>query len=143
MAWNKTHNIIYPMRSGIVENWDLMEKLWHRSIFDYLRAEPDETVFLLTEPPMVSWLIMQNPPENRESIAEIYFETFNAKGLHIAVQAVLSLYSSALSVKNNQAGLTGIVLDSGDGVTHVIPVADGYVIGSCIKHIPLAGRDIS
>ena len=36
--------------------------------------------------------------------------------------------------------LTGTVVDAGDGVTHVIPVADGYVIGSCIKHIPLAGK---
>uniref|UniRef100_A0A7M5XJM7 Actin-related protein 3 n=1 Tax=Clytia hemisphaerica TaxID=252671 RepID=A0A7M5XJM7_9CNID len=39
--------------------------------------------------------------------------------------------------------LTGTVIDSGDGVTHVIPVAEGYVIGSCIKHIPIAGRDIT
>jgi len=39
--------------------------------------------------------------------------------------------------------LTGTVVDAGDGVTHVIPVSDGYVIGSCIKHIPLAGRDIT
>ena len=39
--------------------------------------------------------------------------------------------------------LAGTVIDSGDGVTHVIPVAEGYVIGSCIKHIPLAGRDIT
>lgn len=66
------------MKSGIIENWDLMEKFWHRSIFDYMRAEPDETIFILTEPPM-------NPPENRESMAEIFFETFNAKGLNISV----------------------------------------------------------
>ena len=39
--------------------------------------------------------------------------------------------------------MTGTVIDSGDGVTHVIPVAEGYVIGSCIKHIPIAGRDIT
>jgi actin-related protein 3 len=39
--------------------------------------------------------------------------------------------------------LTGTVIDSGDGVTHVVPVADGYVIGSCIKHIPLAGRTVT
>ena len=39
--------------------------------------------------------------------------------------------------------LTGIVIDSGDGVTHVFPVSDGFVIGSCVKHIPLAGRDIT
>ncbi|CAD8081161.1 unnamed protein product [Paramecium sonneborni] len=137
--YTKSHNIFYPMKSGIIENWDLMEKFWHRSIFDYLRAEPDETTFILTEPPM-------NPPENRENIAEIFFETFNAKGLHISVQAVLSLFSSAFAPVNEYqktAGLTGMVLDSGDGVTHCIPVSDGYVIGSCIKHIPLAGRDIT
>jgi actin-related protein 3 len=59
---------------------------------------------------------------------------------------VLSLYSSSFCPVNEVqrlAGLTGMVLDSGDGVTHCIPVADGYVIGSCIKHIPLAGRDIT
>ena len=39
--------------------------------------------------------------------------------------------------------LTGIVIDSGDGVTHAFPVSDGFVIGSCVKHIPLAGRDIT
>ena len=35
------------------------------------------------------------------------------------------------------------MIDSGDGVTHVIPCAEGYVIGSAIKHIPIAGRDIT
>ena len=42
-----------------------------------------------------------------------------------------------------ERSLTGTVIDSGDGVTHVIPVAEGYVLGSCIKHIPLAGRTIT
>ena len=46
-------------------------------------------------------------------------------------------------IKSVNDSLTGTVLDSGDGVTHIIPVADGYVIGSCIKHIPLAGRDMT
>ncbi|VDQ05634.1 unnamed protein product [Trichobilharzia regenti] len=70
------------------------------------------------------------------------FETFNVPGLYIGVQAVLALAASWYS---NRAGrlLTGTVIDSGDGVTHVIPVVDGYVIGSCIKHIPIAGRDIT
>lgn len=86
-----------------------------------------------------------NPPENRENIAEIFFETFNAKSIYIGVQAVLALYSNQMHEQNSATGnqLTGCVLDSGDGVTHIIPVSDGYVIGSCIKHIPLAGRDIT
>jgi actin-related protein 3 len=83
-----------------------------------------------------------NAPENREYTAEIFFESFGVKGLYIAVQAVLALAASWTSAKTEQT-LTGTVIDSGDGVTHVIPVAEGYVIGSSIKHIPIAGRDIT
>ena len=71
------------------------------------------------------------------------FETFNVPGLYIAVQAVLALAASWTSKQVTERTLTGTVIDSGDGVTHVIPVAEGYVIGSCIKHIPIAGKDIT
>jgi actin-related protein 3 len=63
--------------------------------------------------------------------------------MYIAVQAVLALAASWSSNKVTDQSLTGTVIDSGDGVTHVIPVAEGYVIGSSIKHIPIAGRDIT
>ena len=65
-----------------------MEKFWHRSIFELLRGEPEHHTFIITEPPM-------NPPENREKMAEIFFETFNVKNLYIGVQAVLALYSDS------------------------------------------------
>lgn len=84
-----------------------------------------------------------NPPENRENTAEIFFESFNCAGMYIAVQAVLALAASWTSSKVTDRSLTGTVIDSGDGVTHVIPVAEGYVIGSSIKSIPIAGRDIT
>lgn len=84
-----------------------------------------------------------NTPENREYTAEIMFETFNVPGLYIAVQAVLALAASWIKRKPGDRTLTGMVIDSGDGVTHVIPVAEGYVIGSCIRHVPIAGRDVS
>eukprot|EP00003_Mantamonas_plastica_P000003 TRINITY_DN0_c0_g1_i2.p2 TRINITY_DN0_c0_g1~~TRINITY_DN0_c0_g1_i2.p2 ORF type:complete len:307 (-),score=93.40 TRINITY_DN0_c0_g1_i2:1262-2131(-) len=71
------------------------------------------------------------------------FESFNVPGLYIAVQAVLALAASWTSSSQEERTLTGTVVDSGDGVTHVIPVAEGYIIGSSIKHIPLAGRDIT
>jgi len=120
----------------MIENWDHMERYWEQSIFKYLRAEPEDHYFLLTEPPL-------NPPENREQTAEIFFESFNCKGLYIAVQAVLALAASWTSKEVTDRTLTGTVIDSGDGVTHVIPCAEGYVIGSAIKHIPIAGRDIT
>ncbi|XP_072432347.1 actin-related protein 3C isoform X7 [Chiloscyllium punctatum] len=113
-----------------------MERFMEHVIFKYLRAEPEDHHFLMTEPPL-------NTPENREYLAEIMFESFNVPGLYIAVQAVLALAASWTSRQVGERTLTGIVIDSGDGVTHCIPVAEGYVIGSCIKHIPVAGRDIT
>lgn len=133
---SKTYSLNYPIRHGMIDNWDHMERFWEQSIFKYLRAEPEDHHFLLTEPPL-------NPPENRENTAEIMFESFNVSGLYIAVQAVLALAASWTSGKVKDRTLTGTVIDSGDGVTHVIPVAEGYVIGSSIKHIPIAGRDIT
>ena len=112
---SKTYQVDYPIRHGIVENWDQMERFWEQCIFKYMRAEPEENYFMLTEPPL-------NPPENREATAEIMFESFNIKGLYIAVQAVLALAASWTSNKVSDRTLTGTVVDSGDGVTHVIPV---------------------
>jgi len=71
------------------------------------------------------------------------FESFNVPGMYIGVQAVLALAASWASGKVSERTLTGTVIDSGDGVTHIIPVIDGYVVGSAIKHIPIAGRDIT
>ena len=65
-----SYSLSYPIRHGQVENWDHMERFWENSIFKYLRTEPEDHFFLLTEPPL-------NPPENREQIAEIFFESFN------------------------------------------------------------------
>lgn len=49
---SRTHNVNYPIREGLIENWDNMEKLWQRCIFKYLRCEPEDHYFLLTEPPL-------------------------------------------------------------------------------------------
>ena len=34
-------------------------------------------------------------------------------------------------------------MDIGDGASHIVPVADGYVIGSSIRSIPIAGKDVT
>lgn len=134
-ARRKTLNVKSPIQDGVVEDWDCMEKFWNRCIYGYLQCNPEDHYMLLTEPPL-------NPPENREYSAEIMFETFQTPGLYIGVQAVLALIASKVSSTADKV-MTGTVVDSGDGVTHVIPVVDGYVIGSCIRHIPLAGSHIT
>ncbi|KAG0692190.1 actin-domain-containing protein [Suillus ampliporus] len=122
------YGVHYPIRHGIIDNWDHMEQYWEQTIFKYLRAELEDHYFLL---------------ENREQTAEIFFELFNIKGLYTAVQAVLALAASWTSNHAMDRTLTGTIIDLGDGVTHVIPCVEGYVIGSAIKHIPIAGHDIS
>eukprot|EP01029_Cantina_marsupialis_P028719 TRINITY_DN777920_c0_g1_i1.p1 TRINITY_DN777920_c0_g1~~TRINITY_DN777920_c0_g1_i1.p1 ORF type:complete len:405 (-),score=117.81 TRINITY_DN777920_c0_g1_i1:87-1301(-) len=126
-----------PIKEGIIKNWTHMEQFWHRSLHQYLRCDPEEHAFMLTEPPM-------NPPENREYAAEVFFESFNAPALNFQVQAVLALTASCYDEKTGDIGeLTGTVVDSGDGCTHVIPVCGGYVVSSGIRQIPLAGRAVS
>ena len=37
----------WPIRHGIVDDWDLMERFWEQAIFKYLRSEPEDHYFLL------------------------------------------------------------------------------------------------
>lgn len=120
-----------------MQDWDCAERLWEQALWRYLRINPEDHTVILTEPPL-------NPPESREAMAEIFFETFSVPSLFIGVQAVLALYASMASAATSATHqLTGTVIDSGDGCTHVVPVVDGYVVGSAIRSIPIAGRDVT
>ncbi|RKP27337.1 actin family [Syncephalis pseudoplumigaleata] len=118
----------YPMENGIVKNWEDMRHVWDYTFHEKLRIDPKDSKILLTEPPM-------NPLKNREKMAEVMFEEYGFQGIYVAIQAVLTLYAQGL--------LTGVVVDSGDGVTHIVPVYDGFAMPHLTRRLDVAGRSVT
>jgi actin-related protein len=117
----------HPIEHGVINDWDDMEKIWEHT-FSELKANPSDQNILLTEAPL-------NPKLKREKMVSTMFSTFRVPGLYISKQAVLSLYSTGK--------FTGCVCDSGDGVTHLVPIYDGYSLPHSIFKMDLAGRDLT
>jgi actin-related protein 2 len=116
------------MENGIVKRWDDMQHLWDYTFYEKMKIDPTGRKILLTEPPM-------NPVKNREHMAEVMFERYNFGGVYVAIQAVLALYAQGLS--------SGVVVDSGDGVTHIVPVYESTVLNHLTRRLDVAGRDVT
>ncbi|KAI5961682.1 ARP1 [Candida theae] len=120
--------LTYPMEHGIVKNWSDMERVWYHMFDRELKIRPEDHPLLLTEAPL-------NPKSNRDVMCQVMFEQFNVPCMYVSIQAVLALYASGRT--------TGAVVDSGDGVSHVVPVYEGFALPTSIKRMDIAGRDIT
>lgn len=63
------------------------------------------------------------------------FDEFNVHQFYLTKQAALSMYAAGRT--------TGVILDSGDGASHIVPLFDGHLISDEVLNIPLAGRDLT
>jgi actin-related protein 2 len=111
-----------------VKDWDGMKHLWDYTFFERLQVQTEDHKILLTEPP-------NNELANRAGMVRFMFETYNFQGVQVSLQARLVLFSQGL--------FTGVVLDSGDGVTHIVPVYDGVTPEGLVQRLNVAGRHMT
>ncbi|GAB5354918.1 hypothetical protein AAMO2058_000160700 [Amorphochlora amoebiformis] len=121
----------YPVSAGKILYWKgnySIEHIWDYAFNEKLKCTPGDHRILLTEAPM-------NPKENRKRMLEFMFEKYGFAGASVSMQAMLVLYAQGL--------LTGVVLDSGDGVSHCVPVWEGLLVPRWIKRLDVAGRNVT
>ncbi len=77
----------YPLKEGIVNNWDDMELVWDHAFKNKLGLDDLSTRnILLTE-------AANNPRHNRVKMAEVMLEKFGFGGIRFSIQALLSLFA--------------------------------------------------
>ena len=117
-----------PIKRGVIEDLDQMEKIWQYTYENELVVDPKEHPVFLTEPPL-------NDPKKREQLMTLFFESFGVNHFYLAVQSVMGLFSTGRT--------TGLVLDSGAGVTHTVPVYEGFALPYATHKLNVAGEDLT
>ncbi|XP_037654288.1 actin-like protein 7B [Choloepus didactylus] len=117
-----------PLRHGVVVDWDCVQSIWEYIFHTAMKILPEEHAVLVSDPPL-------GPSSNREKYAELLFETFRVPAMHVASQALLSVYSYGKT--------SGLVVESGHGVSHVVPISEGDVLPGLPGRADYAGSDLT
>ncbi|XP_003471426.1 actin-like protein 8 [Cavia porcellus] len=117
----------YPIQRGRVINWEGVEHIWNFMLQHY-REDHEDCPVILTEFPL-------KEPATRKKTLEIMFELQEVPSLLLADQLEMSLYASGC--------LTGVVIDSGFGLTRMQPFLLGQPLPDSQRAVEFAGQDLS
>ncbi|XP_053152418.1 actin-like protein 7A [Hemicordylus capensis] len=120
--------LVNPLRHGIIVDWDTVQDIWEYLFHKEMKIRPEDHAVLVSDPPL-------SPTTNREKYAEMLFETFCTPAMHIAYQSRLSMYSYGKT--------SGLVVESGHGVSYVVPIYEGYTLPSNTERADYAGSDVT
>nr|QGN00918.1 Arp2D [Drosophila imaii] len=121
--------VTYTMENGVIRNWEDMCHVWDYTFGPKkLNVEPENSKIMLAESPLM-------PARDRERLLEVLFEQYGFEATYMAAQTVLTLYAQGL--------MTGVVIDAGDGMTHICSVYDEAALPHLTKRLQVSGRDIT
>ena len=121
-------NFNQPIQQGEVSDWEKFETLMQYLLYDEMKIVPEDMSILMAEAPL--------PNKNkRAKLAEILFETFNVKRLHLGNSSMLGLFSYGKS--------SGLIVDSGFNVTSTVPIYEGFPLTHATVKINFGGENIS
>lgn len=118
----------YPVHRGGVEDWSVVEALLGE-VYSSLHVQSDSRhTLLLTRP-------VHSSQADAERLVQTAIENLGASGVYLARQPILTLYANGRT--------QGVVVASGEGVTQVVPVYEGFAIPHAIQRQDLAGTDVT
>ncbi|XP_019613169.2 actin-like protein 9 [Rhinolophus sinicus] len=120
--------LVQPVRNGIVVDWDAAELIWRHVMEHDLRVATRDHPLLFSDPPF-------SPTTNREKLVEVAFESLSSPAMYVASQSVLSVYA--------HGRVSGLVVDTGHGVTSTVPVFQGYHLPHATERLDLAGTHLT
>lgn len=120
--------IFRAVERGRYMDWNALEHIWQHCFLDQLRVDS-------TEHPVLTTYYPDENKQDKENMAMVFFETFSVPGYYCMSSSVLSLYASGKS--------TGLVLDSGEEITSVVPIVDGCALAHCHILQNVGGRDVT
>ena len=103
-------------------------QIWRYTFYNELNVAPEDYPVLMTQTAF-------NPDPDKEKMIQIMFEVFNCPAFYVAVQSQLSMYASGK--------VSGIVFESGDGVSQIVPCYEGYHLPHAVLHLDLGGSDLN
>ena len=124
---NQKEDLICPVQKRLIVDWEAFEEIL-KYTYDKLinQNKTDFPVFFIES--------CLNPKRKREKIAEIFFETFNSTHFFFSNQNFLSLLSTG--------NTSGIILDSGESVSHVVSVYKGLTLRQTAIKLDFGGEQV-
>lgn len=121
-------NIRNPICSGTITNWDEIELVWNHIFQTELHVSTNERPILMSEAPYSS-------NSQREKIVQMMFETFNVPSYYTYASPILAMYASGTT--------TGCIVESGEGLTTVMPIYNGISIPGATIRDGMSGQDVT